>query len=86
MAAGPATSSAPSATSKRPSTSWSTAAPRQAQLAQLYAQKAPYLLWAGRETEMLEWTAYAVARVPSEPPTPGRAGVLAHHAHCLVPG
>ncbi len=54
-----------------------------AQLALLYARRCHYLCWNGRDTEMLEWTAYALARLPSEPLTPGRVGILAYHAHGL---
>ena len=32
---------------------------------------------------MLEWTADAMAWVPSEPLTPGGVGLLAYHAHAL---
>ncbi len=81
--AGRATRSVPSVTSTPPSTSWSSTAAAPAQLALLYAQKCPYLWWNGRDAEMLEWTAYALARVPSEPLTPGRVGILAYHAHGL---
>jgi DNA-binding CsgD family transcriptional regulator/tetratricopeptide (TPR) repeat protein len=55
-----------------------------AQLGLLYAQKCLYLLRAGREAGLLEWTARAVALVPSEPATAGRAAVLAEHANALA--
>lgn len=55
-----------------------------AQLGLLYAQKFNYLWRAGREAELLEWTARAVALVPSDPPTAGRAAVLGDHAIALT--
>jgi DNA-binding CsgD family transcriptional regulator len=54
-----------------------------AQLPLLYAQKYVYLLRAGREAELLEWTERAAALVPSEPPSRGSAAVLAARAHAL---
>ena len=54
------------------------------QLALLYEQKCPNLWLDGRDAEMHKWTAYALARVPSEPLTPGRVGILAFHAHGLA--
>jgi DNA-binding CsgD family transcriptional regulator len=60
----------------------SAAAPEQ--LGLLYAQKCLYMWRAGRDTELLEWVERAAALVPSEPPTPGRAAVLAEHANVLA--
>jgi DNA-binding CsgD family transcriptional regulator/tetratricopeptide (TPR) repeat protein len=56
------------------------------QIGLLYERKAWYLSWAGRMGEFAEWTGRAVALVPSEPPTPGRAHVLAAHALALTVG
>ena len=54
------------------------------QLGLLYRSKYIYLLRAGRrETELLEWTERAVALIPPDPLTAGRAAVLAAHAHSL---
>jgi DNA-binding CsgD family transcriptional regulator len=55
-----------------------------AQLALLYAERCFFLWRTGREAEVLEWTEQATALVPSEPPTPGRAAVLAEHANALA--
>jgi DNA-binding CsgD family transcriptional regulator/tetratricopeptide (TPR) repeat protein len=55
-----------------------------AQLALLYAERCFFLWRTGREAEVLEWTEHAAALVPSEPPTPGRAAVLAEHANALA--
>jgi tetratricopeptide (TPR) repeat protein len=60
------------------------AAATPAQRGLLYAQKCHYLWRAGREGELLEWTARAVPMVPSEPPTAGRAAVLAQRANALA--
>lgn len=60
----------------------SAAAPIQIGL--LCERKAWYLTWAGRQGKSTEWTERAVALVPSEPPTPERARVLAEHAFALV--
>jgi DNA-binding CsgD family transcriptional regulator/tetratricopeptide (TPR) repeat protein len=60
------------------------AAAAPAQLGLLYAQKCLYIWRAGREGELLEWTARAVALVPSEPPTRGRAAVLGERASALA--
>jgi DNA-binding CsgD family transcriptional regulator/tetratricopeptide (TPR) repeat protein len=56
------------------------------QIGLLYERKAWYLSWAGRWGEVPEWTGRAAALVPSEPPTPERAHVLAAHAHALTVG
>jgi DNA-binding CsgD family transcriptional regulator/tetratricopeptide (TPR) repeat protein len=56
------------------------------QIGLLYERKAWYVSWAGRMGEFAEWTGRAVALVPSEPPTPGRAHVLAAHALALTVG
>jgi DNA-binding CsgD family transcriptional regulator/tetratricopeptide (TPR) repeat protein len=60
------------------------AAAKSTQLGLLYAQRFDYLWRAGREADLLEWTERAVALVPSEPPTAGRAAVLAQHAVALA--
>jgi tetratricopeptide (TPR) repeat protein len=56
------------------------------QLGLLCEQKMWYLNRAGRQAELLEWTEHAATLVPSEPPTPGHAAVLAAHANALVWG
>jgi DNA-binding CsgD family transcriptional regulator len=50
----------------------------------LCEQKTWYLDRAGRVADLLDWTPRALALVPPEPPTPGRAGVLASHAIALA--
>jgi len=55
-----------------------------AQRALLYAERCFYLWRTGRDAEVLEWTEHSTALVPSEPPTPGRAAVLAEHANALA--
>jgi tetratricopeptide (TPR) repeat protein len=62
----------------------SAAAP--AQIGLLCQRKGSYLGWAGGWGEVAEWTGRAAALVPSEPPTPERAGVLAAHALALTLG
>lgn len=52
----------------------------------LCTRKSEYLGRAGRTDEWLEWTGRALALVPSEPPTPELADVLAWHASALVAG
>jgi tetratricopeptide (TPR) repeat protein len=54
------------------------------QIGLLCEQKTWYLDRAGRLADLLEWTPRALALVPPEPPTPGRAGVLASHANALT--
>jgi DNA-binding CsgD family transcriptional regulator/tetratricopeptide (TPR) repeat protein len=50
----------------------------------LYAKRCLYMWRAGRDAELVEWTRRAAVLVPSEPPTPGRAAVLAEHANALA--
>jgi DNA-binding CsgD family transcriptional regulator/tetratricopeptide (TPR) repeat protein len=54
------------------------------QIGLLCEQKTWYLDRAGRFADVLDWTPRALALVPSDPPTAGRAGVLASHANALT--
>lgn len=50
----------------------------------LCALKSHYLWRAGRVAEWLDWTGRAIEIVPAEPPTEGRAAVLAGRANALA--
>lgn len=54
------------------------------QLGRVCALKGQYLWWAGRTTEAPEWFARAAALMPSEPPTPELADVLAQQAYAFA--